>query len=54
MTTTLTLAQRLLAANKDLGWVEKAGNNKAQGYDYTRAVDVFAQLGRSVRPRLRP
>lgn len=44
MTTTLTLAQRLLAANKDLGWVEKAGNNKAQGYDYTRAVDVFDRV----------
>lgn len=42
--TTLTLAQRLLAANKDLGWVEKAGNNKAQGYDYTRAVDVFDRV----------
>ena len=39
-----TLAQRLLAANKDLGWVEKSGKNKEQGYNYAQAVDIFADV----------
>lgn len=39
-----TLAQRLLAANADLGWVEKAGKNKEQGYNYVQAVDILADV----------
>ena len=39
--TTLTLAQRLLAANKDLGWIAKTGNNKEQQYKYVEAVAIF-------------
>jgi hypothetical protein len=38
----LNLAQRLVEVNKDLGWVKKRGENKAQNYDFVRAVDVFA------------
>lgn len=38
----LNLAQRLLAVSKELGWIDKAGKNKDQGYDFVRAVDVFA------------
>ena len=38
---TATLAQRLLAANKDLGWVAKSGKNKEQGYNYVEAVAIF-------------
>jgi len=38
---TLNLSQRMLAVNKSLGWVEKAGKNTQQNYDFVRAVDVF-------------
>ena len=44
MTAPTTLAQRLLAANADLGWVEKAGKNKEQGYNYVQAVDILADV----------
>lgn len=36
------LAQRLLAANKELGWIAKGERNKDQGYDYATASSVFA------------
>lgn len=35
------LAQRLLEVQKELGWIAKRGENKQQGYDFVRAVDVF-------------
>lgn len=37
----LNLAQRLLEVQKELGWIAKRGENKQQGYDFVRAVDVF-------------
>lgn len=43
MTAPTTLAQRLLAANKDLGWVAKNGTAAKEqgGYAYVKVVDIL-------------
>lgn len=38
------LAAKLVTVASSVGWVEKAGRNTAQNYDFVRAVDVFAQV----------
>ena len=42
--TTGALATKLVRVGKALGWIEKRGKNKDQGYAYVQAVDIFVRV----------